>query len=204
MRSDAAVIAHVRHCDRALCCFSDSRAAGQRMAKSSEVVIQTPRLSMHRIDVADAEFIFELVNETEFRKHIGDKGVRTLDDARRYIREVPMADYEAHGFGGYLVRRRADGMPIGICGLYKRSNLDHPDLGFALREAFVGEGYAFESAEGVIRHAQLDLGIQEVAGIVSPGNARSIRLLKKLGFERWGSCRMPGEEEELLYFRIFL
>lgn len=174
------------------------------MARSSEVVIQTPRLSLHRIELADAGFILELVNESEFRKHIGDKGVRTLDDARTYIREVPMAAYEAHGFGGYLVRRLADRMPVGICGLYKRSNLDHPDLGFALREAHVGQGYAFESAEAVMRHAQFDLGIQEVAGIVSPGNARSIRLLEKLGFERWGSCRMPGEEDELCYYRIFL
>jgi RimJ/RimL family protein N-acetyltransferase len=152
----------------------------------------------------DAGFVRELVNEPEFMKHIGDKGVRTLDDARTYIRDVPVSAYAAHGYGGYLVRLRDDGMPIGICGLYKRPNLEHPDLGFALMQAHFGQGYARESAEGVIHHARSDLGIQQIAAIVSPGNTRSIRLLSKLGFERWGSCRMPDQEELLYYYRMFL
>lgn len=166
--------------------------------------MKTARLSLHCMEETDAAFIFELVNDADFKKHIGDKGIRTLDDARAYIRDVPMSDYRARGYGGYLVRLRESGTPVGICGLYKRANLDHPDLGFALAAAYRGSGYATECARAVISHAESELGLQQIAAVVSPGNRRSMQLVEKLGFERWGSYRMPGEDVDLIYYRMFL
>ena len=54
-------------------------------------ILETERLILRKMTVEDAEFIFELVNEPAFIRNIGDKGVRTLDDAREYILSGPVA-----------------------------------------------------------------------------------------------------------------
>ena len=85
-----------------------------------------------------------------FHKNIGDKGVRSVADARRYIADVPVAHYRAYGYGAYLVCLRDSLQPIGMCGLYQRANLDKPDLGFALSQRFHGQGYAREASQAVL------------------------------------------------------
>ena len=78
----------------------------------------------------DAAFILQLLNEEGFIRFIGDKGVRTLEDARDYILQGPMDSYARNGFGLYAACLR-DATPIGICGLVKREGLNDPDVGFA-------------------------------------------------------------------------
>ena len=71
--------------------------------------IETTRLTLRRLTEDDAEFIVGLLNEPSFLQFIGDRGVRTLDDARAYIRKGPIASYERFGFGLLLVTRNEDG-----------------------------------------------------------------------------------------------
>ena len=66
-------------------------------------VLETARLALRRFDVGDAPFILRLLNEPSWIENIGDKGVRTLDDAVRYLTNGPLAMYERVGFGLYLV-----------------------------------------------------------------------------------------------------
>ena len=91
-------------------------------------VLDTERLSLRRLGAADAEFIVELLNQPSFIANIGDRGVRTADDARRYIEDGPVASYERFGFGLFLVELKSTGEPIGICGLLKRDTLDDVDV----------------------------------------------------------------------------
>src|SRR5258707_6327278 len=104
--------------------------------------------------IEDAEFIFELVNQPAFIRNIGDKGVRTLDDARNYILNGPVASYGRFGFGLYLIQQKESGFPIGICGLLKRETLKDVDLGFAFLPQFWRKGYAFESATAVMAYGR--------------------------------------------------
>src|ERR1700691_4842072 len=90
------------------------------------IVIRTDRLVLRQLEVRDAEFILELLNEAEFLRFIGDKGVRTLSDACEYLRKGPIDSYERHGFGLYAACLR-DGTPIGICGLVRRDGLTDAD-----------------------------------------------------------------------------
>ena len=57
-------------------------------------MLQTERLTLSRLTCDDAAFILDLLNEPSFKKHIGDKGVRTLEDARDYLRDGPIDQYE--------------------------------------------------------------------------------------------------------------
>jgi len=65
-------------------------------------ILETDRLILRRLAVTDAEFILSLLNQPSFLRFIGDKGVRSLDDARNYILEGPIRSYERFGFGLYL------------------------------------------------------------------------------------------------------
>lgn len=144
-------------------------------------IIETERLRIRWLYDGDAAFILELVNDPDWLRNIGDKGVRDLDDARRYIAEGPVAMYERHGFGLNAVVLKATGEPIGICGILKRDTLDCPDIGFAFLPAHRGRGYAHEAAAAVMGHARSVLGLGRIAAVVSPGNDDSVRLLEKLG-----------------------
>jgi len=145
-------------------------------------VLETDRLTLRRITVDDAEFILELLNEPSFLRFIGDKGVRTLADARNYILNGPINSYEQFGFGLYLTELKDSAMPIGMCGLLKRETLDHVDIGFAFRPEFWGRGYGLEAAKATLIHGRDVFGLKRILAITSPDNHGSIGLLEKLGF----------------------
>ncbi len=163
------------------------------------LVLETDRLALRRLTIEDAAFMLELLNEPSFLQHIGDKGVRTEADAREHIRTGPVASYDAHGFGLYLVSLRNTGEPIGTCGLLQRDALDDVDVGFALRPEFWSKGYAFEAASAVIAYARDTLGLSRIVAIVSPENAASIGLLERLGltFEKCTRLSENGPEVRL-------
>lgn len=159
--------------------------------------LTTPRLHLRELNDADAAFILRLLNEPSFIDNIGDKGVRTLDDARAYIANGPAASYARHGFGLWAMVREADGALMGMSGLIQRDSLDDVDIGYALLPEFAGQGYALEAGQAVMRFARENLGLARVVAIVSPHNTASIRLLEKLGFGFERMIRMPGEDKDI-------
>jgi RimJ/RimL family protein N-acetyltransferase len=172
-------------------------------------VIQTPRMSLRELDFADAPFILELLNEAGFIRFIGDKGVRTLADARDYILQGPMDSYARHGFGLYATCLRGNarsgegaGTPIGICGLVKRQGLDDPDVGFAFLSRYWSKGYAVESAAAVLAHAREALHLLRIVAITSPDNAQSIAVLEKIGLKFERTIRLVDHGPELKLFGL--
>jgi RimJ/RimL family protein N-acetyltransferase len=163
-------------------------------------VVETARLSLRRLVTDDAPFMLRLLNEPSFIQNIGDRGVRTIDDARRYLLDGPIASYEVNGFGLYLVELAATGTPIGICGLLKRPQLADVDIGFSLVPEFWSQGYAFEAASAVMAFARASLGLQRVVAITSLHNDPSARLLSRLGFVFERNIHLaPGGEELKLF-----
>jgi ribosomal-protein-alanine N-acetyltransferase len=147
----------------------------------------------------DHEFILELLNEAGFLQFIGDKGVRTADDARSYIEKGPRDSYGRHGFGLYAACLR-DGTPTGICGLVKRDGLADVDVGFAFLSRHRSKGYAVESAAAVLAHARQVLGLQRIVAITSPDNFDSIAVLEKMGLHFEGMIRLSEYSPELKLF----
>jgi RimJ/RimL family protein N-acetyltransferase len=165
-------------------------------------VIETPRLLLRRLTTGDADFILELLNEPSFVRYIGDKGVRTREDACRYVLAGPVASYERFGFGLYRVELKETGEPIGICGLLKRETLEDVDLGFAFLPRFWSRGLAFESASAVLAHGQGAWGLKRVLAITSPDNEASIRLLAKLGFRFERMAQLSETSPEVRLFAV--
>lgn len=160
-------------------------------------VARTERLVLRRLVLTDAPFFLRQLNEPSWIANIGDRKLRTLEDAERYIRTIIQAGYEKNGFGMYRVQRIGDGEPVGLCGLVKRDTLPEPDIGFSLLESQWGHGYAVEAARAVMAHAR-DLGIGRMLAITTPSNEASGRLLRKLGFVLRGVERI-GDEDLRVY-----
>ena len=146
-------------------------------------LLETERLTLRDASLEDAEFILRLLNEPSFLRFIGDRGVRTLDDAIRYIADRLIESYVRNGFGLWIVERRDAPARVGICGLVKRQALPDPDIGFAFLPEYWFKGYASESATAVRDHAFATLRLPRLLAVANADNAPSIRLLAKLGFE---------------------
>jgi RimJ/RimL family protein N-acetyltransferase len=159
--------------------------------------LETGRLVLREFTAGDAEFVLRLLNEPAFLRYIGDRGVHTLDDARRYIADGPVAGKARHGFGLMVVERKSDGAALGMCGVLKRDALPDPDLGFSFFPEYWSQGYALESAQAVMRHAREALGLGRIVAITTPDNEPSIRLLGKLGFRFDRMLNLGGEELRL-------
>jgi RimJ/RimL family protein N-acetyltransferase len=144
-------------------------------------MIYTARLQLRPLELSDATFILELLNEASFLRYIGDRKVRTLADAERYLSEGPIAMQAKEGHSLWRVAIKSS-RPIGLCGLLKRPELPEPDLGFALFSAYEGMGYALEAAKIVLADCDARFGFPRILAIVQPDNTRSLGLLDKLGF----------------------
>jgi RimJ/RimL family protein N-acetyltransferase len=163
-------------------------------------VAQTERLLLRWLNAGDCTFILELLNEPSWIRYIGDKGVQTIQDARRYIENGPVEMYQRLGFGLYLVELKENGAPIGICGLIKRETLVDVDLGFAFLPRFWANGYAFESASAVIAYGRRAFGLSRIVAVLSQDNHRSAKLLEKLGFRFESTVHLqPGGNPLMLY-----
>jgi RimJ/RimL family protein N-acetyltransferase len=164
------------------------------------LICETERLRIRRLTFDDAAFVLRLLNEPSFLQNIGDKGVRTLEDARTHILTGPMASYAQFGFGLFRVELKDTGAPIGLCGLLKRDYLDDVDIGFAFLPEFWSKGYAYESAAAIMTFGRESLGLKRIVGITAPDNHGSMRVLRKIGLEFESMIRRPGETEDTRLF----
>jgi RimJ/RimL family protein N-acetyltransferase len=165
-------------------------------------VIETERLNLREVTEADAPFVLEVLNDPDFVRYIADRGVRTPEEARRYVAEKFTAAYRRDGFGLWLVEPKDSRAPAGLCGLVRRDTLPDVDIGYAFLPAFRSKGYAYESAAAVLAHARDAVGLKRLLAITNPDNAASVRLLEKLGMRFEGLVRLPPEESEVKLFAI--
>lgn len=146
-------------------------------------ILETNRLQVMEFSAEDAPFILELVNEPAWIEFIGDKNVKNLKDAAKYINEKLRQSYVENGFGLFKVVLKPSKETVGMCGLVKRQGLAHVDIGFAFLNKHRRNGYAFESANAILKYAKKDLNLEKVIAITNPQNEVSGKLLEKLGFK---------------------
>lgn len=168
------------------------------MTPAAAIEFETARLRLRRQTLDDAPFVLALLTDPDFLRHIGDRGVHSLGEARAYIEAGALASYAAFGFGLWVMQRKDDGAALGLCGLVKRPTLDDVDVGYALLPAFRGQGYAREAVAGTLAHAARVYGLARLIAVVSPENLPSRRLLELEGFAFERMVRMAPEEAEIL------
>ena len=165
---------------------------------------ETERLIIKPTNTEDTEFIFEIMNTPKYHKYIGDRNIKSIEDAENYIKNRMLLQYEKVGFGNFTIILKSDDSKIGFCGIYVRPSLETPDIGFAFFEEYEGKGYAFEAASELKKLAKTEFGLQKLSGITVEYNHSSRKLLEKLGLKFQKKFFMEGDPEELMYYETEL
>lgn len=160
-------------------------------------ILETDRLVLDEFTDTDAPFILELLTDPSFVDNIGDRGLKSLDDATAYIENGPKPAYATIGFHMWRVTEKVSGEPCGMCGLIKREGLDHPDVGYAFLPRFWGRGYAVEAAAACLEWGRREKGLTRIVAIIKPGNEASAKVLGKLGMVPAGKVELPSGISEL-------
>jgi len=163
-------------------------------------ITSTERLNLREFTHDDAKFVIALLNSEGWIKYIGERNVKTEEDAKAYLSNGIMKGYVEKGYGFYLVELKEDKTPIGMCGLIKRDSLPHTDIGFAFLPEFEGKGYAFEAATATMILARERFKLNTILAITLPSNERCITLLEKIGLRKIDIYLEPSTSEELLLF----
>ncbi len=168
-------------------------------------ILDTTRLRLRTITLDDAAFYLQLVNEPAYLANIGDKGIRTIEDAIDSIKKGPIDMQERLGFSLYIVESKQNNIAIGMCGLIKRDGLDDVDIGYGFLSAYTGQGLASEAATAVVNYARTTIGLPRLVAITAPENAISSRVLEKIGFtyEKIISLTRNGKTEESKFFTYY-
>jgi len=170
----------------------------------SLIILKTKRLFLRRLVRDDAEFILHQLNEPSWLKFIGDKNVYSLNDAKKYIELAPMTMYERYGFGLFLVCAKETSIPLGLCGLMKRDNLDDADLGYAFLPEFWKQGFALEAVESMIDYAKNTHKLSRILALSKSSNTASIKLLNKVGFLFDRDLKLKEDEDKLQIYQLQL
>lgn len=165
-------------------------------------VLETPRLTLRKFTLNDTPFTIELLNTEGWLKYIGDRNIKNEEQAKHYLINGPLKNYNENGFGLSLVELKVTQTPIGMCGLIKRTYLENTDIGFAFLPAYSGKGYGYEIANATLNYAKNNLKIKTIDAITLPTNTNSIKLIEKLGMTYHSIFIDPNTKEELLLYRI--
>jgi RimJ/RimL family protein N-acetyltransferase len=164
------------------------------------VILTTDRLVLREFSPEDAPFVIRLLNSEGWLKYIGDRQVRSVEQAQDYLERIIFPGYRSVGSGFRLMELRDGGLPIGLCGVIKRDYLEFPDIGYALLPEYERKGFATEAVSATLRHVQENPANKVICAIVTPGNGPSIRLLERTGFTYQKTIMEPAEMTELLLY----
>ena len=148
-----------------------------------------PRLVLEAFSPAHLGELHALNSEPAVMRFLD--GVRTREQSRAELERILAAPLTP-GCGGWAVRRRADGVFIGRCGV-KRAETGEHELLYAFKSAFWGHGYATESAAEVLRHT-FGLGVPVVIACAVPENTASLAVMQRIGMTFARRARMYDED----------
>lgn len=167
-------------------------------------IFKTKRLVLQPTNTDDAEFILELVNTPKWIAFIGDRGVKTIEDAKAYIKNKITPQLQRLGYGNYTIIVKADGTKVGSCGLYDREGVDGIDIGFALLPGYEKKGYAFEATNKLKEAAFEEFGLDTISAIVMEKNKASRDLLKKVGLTFEKNITLSNSAEEVMLYKMYV
>ncbi|MBL8522564.1 MAG: GNAT family N-acetyltransferase [Betaproteobacteria bacterium] len=166
-------------------------------------MLTTERLLLRPFTTNDTAFILELLNDPDWIRNIGDRNVRTPEDAQRYLENGPIKMMAAVGHSLMMVAEKHGndvGAPVGMCGLIKREGLDDVDIGYAFLPVARGKGYAREAAAAVLKHGRQVLGIKRIVAITLPANTASVGVAEAIGMRFEKVVQLPKGTEDLALY----
>jgi RimJ/RimL family protein N-acetyltransferase len=175
----------------------------------------TPRLTISYFNPYDdrhCAFVYDLHNTPEILALIRGTPLKVPDvaAARAWILQTNTS-LEQKGYGKYLVSHAPEDSKstagrsfseaidehtlIGVVALQVArypSSPNIPDIGYSVLPEYQGNNFATEAAQGLIEYYRKDKGVTAFAGFCDPGNEKSKKVMRKLGFEELGDRDVNG------------
>jgi RimJ/RimL family protein N-acetyltransferase len=150
--------------------------------------LRTQRLALHEINASHANELHELDSDPRVMRYIGNGRLSTRAQVDAAIRRVPRLYALYPGLGTWRATRRGDGEFIGWFALKYVPGTAEIEVGYRLRFAAWGSGYATEGARALLRHGFDALGLYRIIGLTHPANDASQNVLRKAGLvdAGWG------------------
>ncbi len=143
-----------------------------------------------------------IVVDPETGRFLGGAGNKA-EDFTRFCRNA--GSWLLYGYGSFMVRWRGTADVLGNCGIFHSWRGlgddfdDSPEAGWILRHDVAGQGVAREAMEAALTWFAAEHGRQRIVCMIAPGNAPSLRLAERLGFDPFRDARLPdGDEVRLL------
>ena len=164
-----------------------------------ELPLRTPRLELRPFTDADLPAAHRIYSDLEVMRYVGHGPVRRKSETRGMLAAYA-AHQAAHGYSFWAVVERERGALIGDAGLFLSQGIGpEVEVGYTLARSAWGRGYATEAARACLDAAFGPLGLDEVIALVVPDNARSLRVVARLGMAPDGRRHAYGREH--LVFR---
>ena len=119
-------------------------------------------------------------------RFVGSERKPLTGDALRVLMRTADGHWSQHGFGLLAIAERESGRVVGEAGLQVLEAGPDIELGYTLRHAAWGRGYATEAARAVLYWAFAGLRLERVVAVADPANEASLHVLDKLGMRRLG------------------
>lgn len=141
--------------------------------------IETNRLYLRELTVADAENFYLLNADEDVIKYTGDKAFDSINDAESFLENYNT--YQEYAYGRWAVIAKSNEEFLGWCGLKYSPEIDEVDIGFRFFKKHWNKGYATESAKACIEYGFENLNLKTIVGRAMEANVASIKVLEKLG-----------------------
>jgi [ribosomal protein S5]-alanine N-acetyltransferase len=145
-----------------------------------ELILETERLILRKIAVADAETMYELNTDPLVIQFTGDGPFESVEATRQFIAERQQ-QYAIDGYGRWIAQRKEDGAIIGWCGLKFHPETNETDVGYRFFRKFWNRGYGTEACAATIQYGFKQLGLKRIYAEARMENTGSWRIMEKCG-----------------------
>jgi ribosomal-protein-alanine N-acetyltransferase len=151
--------------------------------------LATTRMRLRQLSIDDAPAIAELFRDVDVARFHNLGPITDIHDAQEAISRVREGTEAGHMLRWAITVPPLD-LAIGTAGFLNITPADRrAGIGYDLARPYWGQGLAIEAVEAVVRYGFQTLGLHRIEADVMPGNERSIRLLRTLGFVEEGRLR---------------
>jgi ribosomal-protein-alanine N-acetyltransferase len=155
--------------------------------------LETPRLRLRRLALADLDDVFAYTSDPEVARYIRRPLHTSRAEAEAYLAEQ-VAKYERGQVAPWGIEHRGDGTIIGTCGFFYWEPADRrAEIYYALARPYWGQGYMTEAAQAVVAFGFERMALERISISCWAENVASARVIEKLG------CQLEGVLRHYIY-----
>lgn len=155
--------------------------------------LETQRLILRGLCEEDLDAYAEMYGDSEVVRYIGSGKPLSRQQSWRSM-AMMLGHWQLRGYGMWAVEERQSSEMIGRIGCWQPEGWPGFEIGWMLRRAYWGHGFATEGAKAAMDYAFGEMQQSRVMSLISPENSASRRVAQKLGEKPEGTTKILAGE----------